>query len=433
MIQSYFMTVICASLNFNKSQFLFSPPISVTVMPQYILGIDLGTSTTCVAFIDENGKRSDIPIHADARDSEPCMPSVVAFGLNGDLLIGEKAYRQAVTNPRSTIYEFKRLMGRSYYDDANHTFAYRVRPTLKSHSLKGARAAVEIPCGTSHEKLIEPELLSAILLRYVADHAKKEIGVSIKDAVISVPAIFDDSQRKATKDAGLIAGLDIIKIVNEPTVAAFAANNMTEKLIATDLENNNRETATKLVIVADIGGGTSDYALMQITEYHKSSAYVVKHTGGDKTQGGRDIDIALAKNLTKILQDKYRGLNLTGSLFQQKLRLKCEEAKIILSNKEQYFFTVKYIDEDSSHKQDLPYDLSRDAFEEVVSDILHSMVKPLDSLLHLAQTQKGHIDELYLVGGTSSIPKLQELLLRYRVNNQYVCGHVRHEMSCFLK
>ena len=385
----------------------------MTVKPPYVLGIDLGTSTTCIAIIDEDGNRQDIAIYDDSSDNDPCMPSVVAFSLSGELLVGEKAFQQAVINPKSTIYEVKRLMGRSYYDDANHKFAYKVRPTLKSHSLRGVRAAVEIPCGKYNDKLIQPELVSAIILRYVANHAGKHIGVPLKDVVISVPAQFDDAQRKATMDAGMIAGLNIIKIVNEPTVAAFAANNLPEKLrsfSSKDSAEDKRKHSAVWAVVADIGGGTTDYALMQI----HGSFYKVITTDGNKTLGGRDIDIALAKEMTKIFEKKY-GLKLTNTAFQQKLRLECEIAKKVLSERQQFSLTVEYIHDEHNEKSTLVLEhvLTRADFEKYISEILNSMVKPLDSLLARGNVGRGNIQDLYLVGGTSHIPELKEKLLRY--------------------
>jgi molecular chaperone DnaK (HSP70) len=389
----------------------------VTAKPPYVLGIDLGTSTTCIAIIKEDGKRKDISIYDDDSDADPCIPSVVAFASNGELLIGEKALKQAVVNPKSTIYEVKRLMGRSYYDDADHKFAYRVRPVLKSHSFKGVLAAVEIPCGKFRDKLIQPELVSAIILRYVSEYAEKMIKVPVKDVVISVPAQFDDAQRKATMDAGLIAGLNVIKIVNEPTVAAFAANDLTAKLLAAsgkDSTETERDHSTVWAVVADIGGGTTDYALMQIQGFF----YKVITTDGDKTLGGRDIDITLAERMTKVFQKKYGGLKLTNTAFQQKLRLECEVAKIALSKAKQYSLTVEYANGEDE-KLPLEHLLTRAEFEGYISGILKSMVKPLDSLL--ARGKKFHMDrtnvkDLYLVGGTSHIPKLKKKLLRYNVN-----------------
>ncbi|CAB4028033.1 mediator of RNA polymerase II transcription subunit 37a-like [Paramuricea clavata] len=387
-----------------------------------------------MVIIKEDGTRQDIGIYVDDSDVDPCIPSIVAFAQNGELLVGEKALRQAVVNPHSTIYEVKRLMGRSYYDDPDHKFVYRVRPTLKSHSLKGVRAAVEIPCGKFRKKLVQPELISALILRHVADHAQRYFGVAVKDVVISVPAQFDDAQRKATMDAGLIAGLNPVKIVNEPTVAVFAANSLTEKLLAANDEIDNSEEEkqrhTIWAVVADIGGGTTDYALMQI----QGSFYKVITTDGDKTLGGREIDIRLTEEMTRILEKKYSHFNLNSSEFQQKLRIECENAKIVLSEKQQYSLTVEYVDQ-GERTESLPLEhlLTRVEFEEYVSGILEAMIKPLHSLLtraggSITETfgqgiKAENIEDLYLVGGTSQIPKLKKLLLSYFSNVK----NVRHK------
>lgn len=386
--------------------------VKVSVKPPYVLGIDLGTSTSCVVVIRENGTQEDIAIldkDLPVHDTDPCMPSVVAFGRNGELLVGEQALHQAVINPLSTIYEVKRLMGRSYYDDESHKFSYRVRPTLKSHSLKGVRAAVEIPC-KGGKKLLQPELVSALILRRVVDYAEKYLGVPVKDVVISVPAQFDDAQRKATLDAGLIAGLNPIKIVNEPTVAAFAANNLTENLLDPNHGGNAAvKTANDVVwaVVADIGGGTTDYALMQVS---LGISYKVITTDGNKTLGGRDIDIQLARKLTEVFQKNHPGLDLEKTTFQQKLRIECEKAKIVLSKREQYSLTVDYTEDEQKDSLPLEYLLTRDAFESYISEILEAMVTPLTSLLARGRVNAGSIEDLYLVGGTSNIPKLKELL-----------------------
>lgn len=390
-----------------------SVKVVVTAKPPYVLGIDLGTSTTCIVVIKEDGTTQDINIYDGEGDTDSCMPSIVAFGLDGKLLIGEKALRQAVLNPQSTIYEVKRLMGRSYYDDPNHVFSYRVRPTLKSHSLKGVRAAIEIPCNGA-KKLLQPELVSALILRRVADHAEKYLKVKVKDVVISVPAQFDDSQRKATMDAGLIAGLNPIKIVNEPTVATFAARDVTKDWMdpthGGDAETK-KEQGTVWVVVADIGGGTTDYALMQIDS---RNYYKVIATDGNKNLGGRDIDIQLAKKLTEVIQNEHPSLDLETSKFQQKLRIECENAKIVLSENEKYSLTVEYDDDRQGDTLPLEYLLKRGVFEDYISGILTEMVAPLDSLMtRSGGVSPDNIEELYLVGGTSNIPKLKRMLREY--------------------
>ena len=389
-----------------------SATVNVIAKPPYVLGIDLGTSTTCIVVIKEDGTTQDINIYHNRNDTDPCMPSVVAFAKNGKLLIGEEALEQAVTNPLATIYEVKRLMGRSYYDDPSHKFSYKVRPTLASYSLKGVRAAIEIPCN-GENKLLQPELVSALILRRAADVAEKYLKVPVKDVVISVPAQFDDAQRKATMDAGHIAGLNPIKIVNEPTVAAFAAKHVMEDWLNSDPEDPGvkKQQSTIWAVVADIGGGTTDYALMQIES--SKNRYKVITTDGNKILGGREIDIAVARKLTQILQNKHNELNMNSIEFQQQLRIECEHAKIALSMDDQYWMTVVYSDE-KHERLPLRHLLTRDAFEDYISEILKKMLAPLDSLLARAEgVNRKNIKELYLVGGTSNIPKLKEMLQKY--------------------
>ena len=389
-----------------------SATVNVIAKPPYVLGIDLGTSTTCIVVIKEDGTTQDINIYHNRNDTDPCMPSVVAFAKSGKLLIGEEALQQAVTNPLATIYEVKRLMGRSYYDDPSHKFSYKVRPTLASYSLKGVRAAIEIPCN-GENKLLQPELVSALILRRAADVAEKYLKVPVKDVVISVPAQFDDAQRKATMDAGHIAGLSPIKIVNEPTVAAFAAKHVMEDWLNSDPQDPGvkKQQSTIWAVVADIGGGTTDYALMQIES--SKNRYKVITTDGNKILGGRDIDIAVARKLTQILQNKHSELNMNSIEFQQQLRIECEHAKIALSVNDQYWMTVVYSDE-KHEGLPLRHLLTRDAFEDYISEILKKMLAPLDSLLARAEgVNRNNIKELYLVGGTSNIPKLKEILQNY--------------------
>jgi molecular chaperone DnaK (HSP70) len=330
------------------------------------------------------------------------------------VLIGKEALNQIVVNPLSTIYEVKRLMGRSFYDVDSRKFLYRVRPTLKSQSVKGKRAVIDIPCEGYPNKLIQPELISALILNRAAEIAQKELGITVKDVIISVPAQFDDAQRKATMDAGRIAGLNPKKIVNEPIVAAFAAAAFEDDLRGTeDAAKLPEPTNTRASVVVDIGGGTSDFSFMEIL----GSYYKVVTTDGNKTLGGRDIDIRLATIMTDIFQKKLsgRGVNFESPEFQQNLRIECEKAKRKLSSMDNYTLEVK-VNVASQESVSLTHFLNRSDFESYISDILHAMIKPLDSLLSRGSTTRAHIVDLYLVGGIVQIPKLQELLRQYFPN-----------------
>ena len=381
--------------------------VRVAVKPPYILGIDLGTSTTCVSYISEIGRKEDIKLNGD-EDDEPCMPSVVAFANNGKLLIGKEASTQAVTNPLSTIYEVKRLMGQNFYDIDYENFVYRVRPKLKSHSSKGTRAAIDIPCEGHQNKLLQPEVVSALMIHHVVEIAKDKLGVTIQDVILGVPAQFNDAQRKATLDACLIAGLNPRKIVNEPTIAAFAAANFVDDMRGSeDIAERAEPIKTRLSVVIDIGGGTSDFSILQI----RGSYYKVITTGGNKTLGGRDIDIRLMEKMTEIFRKDNPGseVNWTSPTFLQDLRIECEEAKIALSEKDSYDLMVIF---NSASQGDivLEHKLTREMFENYTSDILNAMLAPLDPLLFRAGQSVENIEDLYLVGGTVQIPKFQELL-----------------------
>ena len=387
--------------------------VRVAVKPAYVLGIDLGTSTTCATYMNEDGKKEDIRLNGDM-DDEPCMPSVVAFANNGELLIGKKALNQIVINPLSTVYEVKRLMGRSFYDVDYQKFLYRVRPTLKSHSPTGNRAAIDIPCKGYPNKLVQPELISALILHHVAEIAQAKLGVTIKDAIISVPAQFDDAQRKATMDAGRIAGLNPQKIVNEPIVAAFAAAAFIDDMRGTEDSAKPREPInTTASVVVDIGGGTSDFSFMRIS----GSYYKVVTTDGNKTLGGRDIDIRLAEIMTEIFQEQLSdpAADLKSPEFQQNLRIECEKAKKQLSVSDEYTLKVKV---NVANQGDivLTSGLNRLKFESYISDILNATMKPLDSLLSRGNITRGNVVDLYLVGGIVQIPKLRQLLREYFPN-----------------
>lgn len=381
--------------------------VRVAVKPPYVLGVDLGTSTTCVSYINEMGKKEDIKLNGD-EDDEPCMPSVVAFARDGKLLIGKEASAQAVLNPLSTIYEVKRLMGQSFYDIDYQNFVYRVRPTLKSHSSKGVRAAIDIPCEGYQNKLLQPEVVSALIIHYAVEIAKGKLGVTIQDVILGVPAQFNDAQRKATLDACLIAGLNPRKIVNEPTIAAFAAAKFVDDMRGSEDEAELAgPIKTRLSVVIDIGGGTSDFSMMRIL----GSYYKVVTTGGNKTLGGRNIDIRLADKMTEILKKDNPGseLNWKSPMFQQDLRIECEKAKIALS--ENYSYDLMVIVNSASQGDILiEHKLTREMFENFTSDILNAMLAPLHPLLSRGHESMEKVEDLYLVGGTVQIPKFQELL-----------------------
>ena len=384
--------------------------VRVAVKPPYILGIDLGTSTTCVSYINENGVKQDVKLNEDSSKDENqfCMPSVVAFAEDGQLLIGKNALNKAVVNPLSTIYEVKRIIGQSFYEINANRFVYRIRPTLKTHSPKGTRATIDIPCRGYANKLLQPEVVSALILRHVVSVTETQLGVAIEDVIITVPAQFDDAQRKATMDAGRIAGLNPQKIVDEPTVGAFAAATITDDLRGAVNEADQPEPkVTKVSVVADIGGGTTDYSLMQIL----GSYFKVVTTDGNKALGGRDIDMRLAEKMTEIFKSQVAdlGMFLEDSTFRQNLRIECEKAKRELSDKSSYTLSVK-VNVGTHGDIDLSHNLTRDDFVNYTSDILIAMIKPLDSLLSRGNMTKGNIEELYLIGGTIQIPKLKELL-----------------------
>jgi molecular chaperone DnaK len=345
------------------------------------VGIDLGTTNSVVAAIREGGKAEVIPNADGARTT----PSVVAFTEDGQRLVGQVAKRQAILNPEATIYSAKRFIGRKWgeVDEEAKTVTYKV--------VKGPNDAVRFEI---RGKQYAPEEISAIILRKLADDAAKNLGEKVTEAVITVPAYFNDAQRQATKDAGQIAGLEVLRIINEPTAAALAYG----------LEKKNSET----VLVFDLGGGTFDVSVLDVGD----GVVEVRSTSGDGHLGGDDFD----KRIVDWLADEFKagqGIDLRSDpQALQRLYEAAERAKVDLSTTTQTQISLPFITADAAGPKHLNTTLTRAKFEQLVSDLIERTRQPVTQALSDAGLSADDIDEVILVGGSTRIPAVQELVRR---------------------
>ncbi|MDX6488408.1 MAG: molecular chaperone DnaK, partial [Gaiellaceae bacterium] len=345
------------------------------------VGIDLGTTNSVVAAIREGGKAEVIPNADGARTT----PSVVAFTDDGQRLVGQVAKRQAILNPEATIYSAKRFIGRKWgeVDEEAKTVTYKV--------VKGPNDAVRFEL---RGKQYAPEEISAIILRKLADDAAKNLGEKVTEAVITVPAYFNDAQRQATKDAGQIAGLEVLRIINEPTAAALAYG----------LEKKNSET----VLVFDLGGGTFDVSVLDVGD----GVVEVRSTSGDGHLGGDDFD----KRIVDWLADEFKagqGIDLRSDpQALQRLYEAAERAKVDLSTTTQTQISLPFITADASGPKHLNTTLTRATFEQLASDLIERTRAPVTQALSDAGLSADDIDEVILVGGSTRIPAVQELVRR---------------------
>jgi len=348
-----------------------------------ILGIDLGTTNSCVAII-ENGVSRVIENYEGARTT----PSIVAY-TNDEVLVGAGAKRQAVTNPKNTIYAAKRLIGRKFKEQAVQK-DINLMP-YKIVEAKNGDAWVEV----NGDSLAPPQI-SAEILRKMKKTAEDYLGKEVTQAVITVPAYFNDSQRQATKDAGKIAGLEVLRIINEPTAAALAYG--VDKSGETD----------KKVVVYDLGGGTFDVSIIEIANVDGDKQIEVLSTNGDTFLGGEDFD----QRLMDYLIDEFKkesGIDLKNdTLALQRLKETSEKAKIELSSAQQTDINLPYITADATGPKHLNIKITRAKFEGLVEDLIRRSIEPCKIALNDAGLQASDIDEVILVGGQTRMPKVQE-------------------------
>lgn len=343
-----------------------------------IIGIDLGTTNSCVAIMD--GKTPKVIENAEGART---TPSVVAFLEDGERLVGQPAKRQAVTNPTNTLFAIKRLIGRN----ASDPVVEKDKGMVPYQIVKGPTGDAWV---NAHGKDYSPQEVSAFILQKMKEAAEAHLGEPVTKAVITVPAYFNDAQRQATKDAGKIAGLEVLRIINEPTAAALA--------YGLDKDNN------KKIAVYDLGGGTFDVSILEIGD----GVFEVKSTNGDTFLGGEDFDLRIVDYLADEFK-KEQGVDLRkDKLALQRLKEEAEKAKKELSSVAQYEVNLPFISMNASGPLHLNIKLSRAKLEALVDDLIAKTIGPCEQALKDAGLKKSDIDEVVLVGGMTRMPKVQQ-------------------------
>jgi molecular chaperone DnaK len=350
-----------------------------------IIGIDLGTTNSCVAIM-EGGK----PKVIENSEGDRTTPSIVAFVDEGEVLVGQAAKRQAVTNPSNTLFAVKRLIGRRF-DEAEVQKDIDLVP-YKIVKADNGDAWVE----AHGKKMAAPEVSARVLMK-MKKTAEDYLGEPVTEAVITVPAYFNDSQRQATKDAGKIAGLDVKRIINEPTAAALA--------FGMDKQGGDRKVA-----VYDLGGGTFDISIIEMADVEGEKQFEVLSTNGDTFLGGEDFD----KRLIDYLADQFKkdqGMDLRGDpLAMQRLKEAAEKAKIELSSSQQTDVNLPYITADQSGPKHLNVKITRAKLESLVEDLIQKTIEPCRIALKDAGLAASDVNDVILVGGMTRMPKVQELV-----------------------
>jgi len=351
-----------------------------------IIGIDLGTTNSCVAVMDGGTVKI-----IENSEGNRTTPSIIAYPKDSEeILVGQPAKRQAVTNPENTLYAIKRLIGRRFEEDAVQKDIDLV--PYKIIKAKNGDAWVEV----KGKKMAAPEI-SARVIQKMKQTAEDYLGTEVKEAVITVPAYFNDSQRQATKDAGKIAGLDVKRIINEPTAAALAYG-------------VDKVTGDKKVAVYDLGGGTFDVSIIEMEDIDGEKHFEVLSTNGDTFLGGEDFDQRIINHLVEEFK-KEQGFDLTkDAMALQRLKEAAEKAKIELSSSEQTEVSLPYITADASGPKHLNIKITRAKLESLVADLLKRSIEPCKIALKDAGLSSGDVDEVLLVGGQTRMPKVQKMV-----------------------
>ena len=345
-----------------------------------VIGIDLGTTNSCVAVMD-----GDTPRVIENSEGARTTPSMVGFAEDGERLVGQPSKRQAVTNPTDTVFAVKRLIGRTFKDPATQKDIEMVPFTICSAD--NGDAWVE-----ARGEQYSPSQISAFILQKMKETAESYLGEKVDQAVITVPAYFNDSQRQATKDAGKIAGLEVLRIINEPTAASLAYG----------MEKKEGQT----IAVYDLGGGTFDVSILEIGD----GVFEVKATNGDTFLGGEDFDTVILDYLAETFQ-KEQGIDLReDKLALQRLKEAAEKAKIELSSSTQTEVNLPFITADQSGPKHLNTKLTRATLEGMVDDLIQRTRKPCEEAMSDAGISAGEIDEVVLVGGQTRMPKIREFV-----------------------
>jgi molecular chaperone DnaK len=348
-----------------------------------VIGIDLGTTNSCVAVME-----GDTPKVIENSEGDRTTPSIVAFSKDDQVLVGQSAKRQAVTNPENTLFAIKRLIGRRFEDDV-------VQRDIKMVPYTIAKADNGDAWVEAHGKKMAPPEISARVLMKMKKTAEDYLGEEVKEAVVTVPAYFNDSQRQATKDAGKIAGLDVKRIINEPTAAALAYG-------------MDKKRGDAKIAVFDLGGGTFDVSIIEIAEVDGEHQFEVLATNGDTFLGGEDFDMRVIEYLTAEFE-RESGVDITSDpLAMQRLKEAAEKAKIELSSQQQTEVNLPYITADASGPKHLNIKLTRAKLESLVEELISKTLGPCKIALNDAGLKVNEIDDVILVGGQIRMPKVQE-------------------------
>lgn len=348
-----------------------------------VIGIDLGTTNSCVSVME--GNQAKVIENAEGLRT---TPSIVAFSDDGERLVGQPAKRQAVTNPERTFYAIKRLIGRPFSDPMTQ----KDRELVPYNIVEGPNGDAWVD---ANGKQYSPSQISAFILQKMKETAEAHLGYPVSEAVITVPAYFNDAQRQATKDAGRIAGLDVLRIINEPTAAALAYG----------LDKNQQG----VIAVYDLGGGTFDISILEIGD----GVFEVKATNGDTFLGGEDFDMRLVEYLTTEFK-KEQGIDLTkDKLALQRLKDEAEKAKKELSSVQQTEINLPYITANETGPKHLNMKLTRAKYEALVEDLVARTIEPCRKALKDAGLNPGDISEVVMVGGMTRMPKIQEVVKEF--------------------
>ena len=348
-----------------------------------IIGIDLGTTNSCVAVL-EDGKSRVI----ENSEGDRTTPSIVAFTKDDEVLVGQSAKRQAVTNPKNTLFAIKRLIGRKFKDDAVQKDIDMVPYTIAEAD--NGDAWVE----ANKKKMAPPEISARVLMK-MKKTAEEFLGEEVTEAVVTVPAYFNDSQRQATKDAGKIAGLDVKRIINEPTAAALAYG-------------MDKKRGDSTIVVYDLGGGTFDVSVIEIADIEGEHQFEVLATNGDTFLGGEDFDQRIMDFLVEEFK-KDQGIDLSKDpLALQRLKDAAEKAKIELSSSQQTDINLPYVTADASGPKHMEVRLTRAKLESLVEDLITRSIAPCKTALKDAGLSLSEIDDVIMVGGQTRMPKVQE-------------------------
>ena len=347
-----------------------------------VIGIDLGTTNSCVAVL-EGGK----PVVITSTEGGRTIPSMVGFGKNGERLVGQLAKRQAVTNAENTVYSIKRFIGRRWDDTAAE------RSRVPYRCVNGRDNTVDVQI---RDKTYTPQEISAMVLQKLKQDAEAYLGTEVTEAVITVPAYFTDAQRQATKDAGTIAGLNVLRIINEPTAAALSYG----------LDKQDQE---QVVLVFDLGGGTFDVSILQLGD----GVFEVKATAGNNHLGGDDFDSCIVEWMLATFHDQ-EGIDLSSDrMALQRIREAAEKAKIELSSMAATSLNLPFITADTAGPKHLEMSLSRSQFEQLTATLIKSTLEPVQQALKDADLPPEGIDRILLVGGSTRIPAVQQAISNY--------------------